>query len=143
MQKISLEEKRIQFNAWIREDIVTKFRRFVAERYGEAKTGIIGSEVEMALMWYMDANTHTQITTNVGNTPPNPPERIQRIKEQIKRVLCERYGYESTSKVQITHLEDAISAVRGSDPRTLKKWKAILRDFHVLKQLNVITFELV
>jgi len=56
----------------------------------------------------------------------------------VKEYLLKNYYFELKSGQQIprVHLENAIMAVRGNDPRTIKRW---LRTFHKMGLTKPIT----
>jgi len=99
--------------------------------YGGGKyRGAISFVVEEALKHYLAPRLHTQTHTN-------PPGKVRivygQVIEAIKRIM--NYDFKPT-EIPERILDMAIGEVRGSDPRTISKWKRIFYRFGLIKYLG-------
>lgn len=134
--------KKVQLLLWVDESLDTKFRELIQQKYKKFERGILSYEGEMALRHWL--SLHTQTHTELGNkTLPNPTPKVQLVFAQIKDFLIPGYYYELLPGQQIptVHLERAIQNVRGSDPRTVKKWLKTFVNNGVIKMVTSATYE--
>ena len=110
--------------------------------------GLLSYEVEQALMQYiaMYRSTHTHDTKPVDIHKENPIPSVHRLKEDIKQFLVKTGRYEEVGVIQCVpeaFLLEGIHAVKGTDPRTMKKWLGLLKKYGCIKQLGVRQWEIV
>jgi len=99
--------------------------------YGKGKGGI-SALVEDALKFYFNLKTHTKDTQKAN---PRRSVRLvyQQVKDKLKEIMkIDYYPDETTEKI----LDLAISEVRGSDPRTISKWKNLFEKSGLIKYLG-------
>lgn len=99
--------------------------------YGQGKyRGALSYVVEDALRQYLLPRTHK-------NTQNNPSRSVKHVyglvKEKIKEILNLDYA---PDEVPEKILDQAIAEVRGSDPRTIAKWKALFEKNKLVKYLG-------
>jgi len=157
----SLNRRKI-FTFRLREDVVKKLRELALEKHGSLY-GSISVELECAInLWYslhkdpstarqllesiVKEHTNTQgvITLNKVLNKVNPPQRVWEVYQQVKMVIKEIEGTSyiphQTTKI---NLMKAIEKVRGSDPRTIKKWLRLFEKWKLIKWISPHTVELV
>ncbi|RJS92423.1 hypothetical protein CW705_02755 [Candidatus Bathyarchaeota archaeon] len=106
--------------AYVDEVLLSKLRGLIRQKYEENIHGALSFEVEKAIEYYLQvADLHTN--THKPQDPTLP--RTHRIAQQIIQVLRDRGFY---NQVSINEVYKAISDIRGSDPRTKKKWLMFL-----------------
>lgn len=132
--------KKDQLKVYLPRDLIKEFREFIATFYGTHEHGMISFEVEQALRCWLSTHKGAQIA--LTNKSANPTPNVFIVREAVKRYLQERFGYDSIYKVPKQQVIEAISAVRGTDERTIKKWIRLFEKFHVLKWItpNVVEF---
>jgi hypothetical protein len=99
--------------------------------YGKGKGGI-SALVEDALKFYFNLKAHTKDTQK-----PNPSRSVravyQQVKDKVKEILkLDYYPDEVPEKI----LDLAIAETRGSDPRTVNKWKSVFEKAGLIKYLG-------
>jgi hypothetical protein len=55
------------------------------------------------------------------------------VKEEVKKYLQVTFGYEQIYKVPKNHLIIALSSLRGTDERTIRKWMKLIEKYKVIK----------
>jgi len=124
------------------ESLLREFREMIALKYKTIARGLISWEVEQALRnWialHRDEHTDAQIA------PPNPPANVFKVYRQVKDWLEKHYDVELEKGAHISRiiLERAISAVRGGDRRTIRKWMKLFHEFELIKPLTAGVWEL-
>ena len=115
---------KVRICALISEDVAKKLRELVKMKY-DTMHGGLSWEIEQALRAWLA--THTE-STQVSATRANPQPKVLTVWEQVKDWLRRAYGYAylaTGAQVPREHLVKAISAVRGSDPRTIRSLSLI------------------
>ena len=132
--------KKVKLGVWLGPSLDQKFREFVAQQYGKVSKGLLSFEVSQALQAWVSAHKGTQ--TELFHKPPNPVPNVFVVKEEAKRYLRETFGYEQIYKVPKNHLVIALSSLRGTDERTIKKWIKLFEKYKVIKWVtpNVVEF---
>ena len=104
-----------QLKVWISEETYNLLVEYAPEIYGQIH-GSLSYVVEEAIKHYLLPYKHTQMHTN-----PKLSVRMvyQRVKDRIKEITHNPIVFEVPEKI----LDLAISETRGSDPRTISKWK--------------------
>jgi hypothetical protein len=100
--------------------------------YGQSRyRGALSYIVEEALRHYLLPLAHTKSTQN------NPRLGIRSVYnmvvEKIKEIM--HYDFKPT-EIPEKILDQAIAEVRGSDPRTLKKWKSTFQKSGLIKYIG-------
>ena len=100
--------------------------------YGQSRyRGALSYIVEEALRHYLLPLAHTKSTQN------NPRLGIRSVYNIVVEKIKEIMHYEfKPDQVPEKILDQAISEVRGSDPRTLRKWKNIFQKSGLIKYLG-------
>lgn len=134
-----MEKVKVGFS--LPKDLVEEFKRFVVAKYKGYTRGDFSWEVEQALRNWIALHTDAQIDAMVKK--PNPPASVERVFYQVKVWMEQEYGcgLEKGSHMSRKLLERAIAAVRGSDPRTIKKWMKIFHEFGLIKPLTAGVWE--
>jgi len=132
--------KKVKMGIWVDPVLAEKFRRFVAEQYGKVSHGLLSFEAAQALQAWMCTHTGTQ--SELMHKPPNPIPNVFQVKQQVKEYLMNTFQYDQIYKIQKQHLIIAISAIRGTDNRTIKKWVKLFEKYHVIKWVtpNIVEF---
>jgi hypothetical protein len=139
------KEDIIQFNVYLPRELVDRFKRMIALKYQTHQHGLLSYEVKVALAQYLAmSNTQTQNTqATIKADKTNPIPQIYRLKEQIKQYLVDSNLYEEEPQfVPSKLLDQAIGALRGTDSRTLYKWKKLLHQYGCLKSVGVNQWEI-
>ncbi len=113
----SIREKKtkVKLQVWISEDVYNMLIELAPSIAGKYR-GAVSEVVEEAIRNYLLPRLHTQIHTN----PKLSVRKVYHmIKEYIKEITHNPIVFEVPEKI----LDLAISETRGSDPRTITKWK--------------------
>jgi hypothetical protein len=144
-----LKEDKVQLKVYLTETLIEKFRTLVALKHQRCKRGLLSYEVEQALKQYIASyNTQQQYTQKAllrqeqrfckSNTQP----KLYALKQDIIKYLVDSEQYvDEPQNITDRHLSDAIGAVRGTDPRTVKKWIKLLEQFGYIKWSGVHQIE--
>jgi hypothetical protein len=109
----------------ISEDIYKQLVDVAVNWYGKSH-GALSAYVEYALRLALEK--HTQIHTK------NPKNSVRAIYEQVKQKIKEITSSKLIpEEIPEKILEVAIADVRGSDPRTIEKWKNLLEKSGLIK----------
>jgi len=107
---------------YLDKEIHSKLLNFIKKKYKSSIYGALSYEIEEAIKYYLEtAEMHTK-TRKLEN--PSLP-RSHKVALQIVDLLRER-GYHK--EVSVEEVYKAIEEVRGSDPRTKKKWLKFMID---------------
>jgi len=99
--------------------------------YGQSKyKGAVSFVVEEALRQYLIPRAHTKSTQN-----PRRGVRVvyNQVVDKIKEIM--HYDFKP-DQVPEKILDQAISEVRGSDPRTINKWKNLFEKSKLIKYIG-------
>jgi len=136
-----LPKGKVQLLAYIDENLYKELRQLIKMKHEELR-GALSKEVEDALRAWIAAHrsAHAQ-SAQISRV--NPAPRIARAWEQVREYLRSAYGYEAVitgSQIPKKLLINAIAAVRGSDPRTIRKWLSLFEHFKLIKWIapNVV-----
>ena len=136
-----MKREKIQFKIYVNRDIVEQLKRLIAIKYGKVERGLISREAEEALAYWI--RLHTQMHTNsVVIERINPHPKVHRVFEQVKDYFRKKYKY-IPQQVTWSDLEEAISAIRGSDRRTIKKWIEQFIRWKLVKPIAPGVYEIV
>jgi len=128
MPNVPRGKKAVTF--YLDEVLYSKLWGLIRQKYGESTYGALSLEIGKAIEHYLQiAGMHTNTHKPQNLTMP----RTHRIAQQIIQVLRDRGFY---NQVSINEVYKAISDIRGSDPRTKKKWLTFLVNRGYLKWVN-------
>ena len=132
--------KKVRLGVWLDPILDRKFREFIAQQYGKVSRGLLSFEASLALQAWI--GTHKSTQTELSHKPPNPVPNVFVVKEEVKKYLQETFGYEQIYKVPKNHLILAVSSLRGTDERTIRKWMKLFEKYKVIKWVtpNVVEF---
>ena len=140
-----MDEDKVQLKVYVKRGISDRFKRMVALKYQRAERGLISYEVEQALVsWLAMVGTQTQSTQgDLSNQRTNPIPVIHNLKHAICDYLLNTGRYDDVPQF-IPHklLVEAISAIKGTDIRTVKKWSKLLQQYGCLKQVGAAQWEI-
>lgn len=124
---------------YVHERILEDFKRLTFSKH-EVFHGALSHEFEQAMRNWIALHTqNTQTNFSVENASPQP--KTYEVFSQIKEYLKQRYGYAAivpSQKIPRKHLLEAISAVRGGDERTVKRWVNEFQRFKLIKLLGEV-----
>jgi hypothetical protein len=130
MPRVKKGKKRLE--VLIDEELYKLLIEVAPSIYGEGKyRGALSYVVEEALRQYLLPRLRTTSTQN------NPKRGVKyvymQVKEKAKEILNLDYP---PDEVPEKVLDQAISEVRGSDPRTINKWKNIFQKSGLIKYIG-------
>ena len=131
-----------QLGIYVSEEIDKKLRELIFLKYGYYERGLLSKEVEEALRYWL--GLHTQRHTNqpyvLNKVNPAPKARV--VWERVREYLKSKWGF-TPQQVTYADLAEAISAVRGNDPRTIRKWISEFMKYKLIKPIAPNVYELV
>jgi len=125
---------KIKLQVWVKKEVVEELWGIIKQKYTRPH-GALSLEVEHALVDWIRKH-HAQIHTRPIN--PSIP-RSHQIASDIVQYL-KRKGY--VNQASLGALKEAVIAIRGSDPRTIRKWIQFLVDNGFIKPLGTYLFEI-
>ena len=134
-----LDEK-VQLKVYISKSLDEALRALISKKYKKFRKGYLSAEVEQALSaWIAEHNLSERVNKNTSSAAS---PKILRVKEEVKNYLMQNFGYKVPHEVLVSHLSQAIAHVRGSDPRTIRKWIKIFTENRCIQWLshNTVTF---
>jgi hypothetical protein len=132
-----LSDEKEYLTVYISKEVKEAFYELVKNKY-DSLHGPLSVEVEEALRSHLRAHTQTQIAP-IKMNPALP--HVHGIMDQIVRKLKD--DYDCLLQCDMALLRKAITEVRGSDERTIKKWTRQLLQEKKLKVLGPNLFEIV
>jgi len=132
-------------SVYIQEDIYNQLNQLVKQKYTCLKGGK-SQEVEDALRHWLRLHTHKN-TQILFPQKMNPAPKEFKVFQQVKHYII-KYKHKSDSylnqprQVSLRELREAISAIRGSDERTIKKWLKAFERNHFIKWIAGEVYEL-
>jgi hypothetical protein len=142
---------------YLPEKLVDSLKEVVREKYSSLYG--LSNEVELAIKSYL-ATTYTQAQSTqkisypflqVGNGNGNAnnnnnnkaiPPKVYQLKEELFRFIIETGWYEEVPQFILDkHLYSAISSLRGTDMRTIKKWTNTLKRYEIIKETGTHQYE--
>ena len=129
LKKISRDK--VHVHILLSKKIYNELMKLAPLIYGAGKyRGAISYVVERALEVYLSTHKNTQ-------TPPNPRGNIRQVYDAVVRKIMEIQHYDfKPAEIPEKILDLAISEVRGSDERTIRKWKNLFRKYGLIKFLG-------
>lgn len=120
---------KVKVGVYISSSLWREFRELVILKY-DCFHGSLSLEVEEALRNWL--NLHTQ--KHVEVEPVNPTPKAKRVWEQVKDYIRMKQGFIGR-QITLELLREAISAIRGSDPRTISKWLREFERYHLIRHV--------
>ena len=141
-EKSSIDEAKVKVGFYLDKLLLANFRSLIQKKYHKYERGLFSYEAEMALRHWLSLHTNAQTTLDPNK--PNPTPKVSLIFAQVKNRLLTQWYYELRpgQQISVTHLEKAIMAVRGSDPRTVRKWKRAFHQMGLVKPITSSTWEI-
>ena len=125
-KKVVTKDGKVVLQVLISRDLYEKLVQVAPAIYGKTH-GSVSYVVEEALKQYLLPRLHTQTRTN----PRGSIRRVyNEIVEKVKEIM--HLDFKPT-EVPEKILDLAISETRGSDPRTIEKWKSLLSRSGLIK----------
>lgn len=116
------------------QGLLDSFRELVSVKYEGYAKGQLSMEVELGLQSWVA--THKQSTLFPAKAMrANLAPKSARLKHQIYDYLKEANDIERPYTISTKFLQEAIAALRGSDPRTIAQWQNELVKFGQIKLL--------
>ena len=112
-------------------DTHEKLWDYIKAKYPKSTYGALSLEVEEAVKDMLSISKHTQTQTSVVLSPL---ETCGFIVDVLRANGIEK-------EVSLAMLKGVIHKVRGTDPRTVKKWIGLLCDHNYLKRKTYNIFE--
>ena len=129
----------------IDEKILESFKNLCFQKHGKLY-GTLGYELEQALLNWLALHTQNEHKQIVSIDKINPSPKIVAVWSQMKDYLKTKFGYPAVVPgIQIPrkHIIEAVMAVRGSDPRTVRKWFNDLQRFKLIKWIAGELYEVI
>ena len=129
--KYKIPKDKVQLHVLIDKNLYEQLIALAPAIYGQGRyRGAISYVVEEALRQFLAPRLHTQIHTN----PSHGVLKVwYAIVEKIKEILNTPI---KPREVPEKILNLAISEVRGSDPRTIEKWKKVFQQHGLIKHVG-------
>lgn len=125
MSKKEIPKGKRPLYVYISEDLYQKLIEVAVNWYGKTH-GALSAYVEYVLRQAVER--HTQIHTK------NPKGSVRVVYEQVVQKVKEILGVSmKPEEVPEKILDQAIAEVRGSDPRTIEKWKNLFEKSGLIK----------
>ena len=134
--------RKVKVGFFLDKELVEEFKRFVAMKYAKVEKGLLSSEAESAIRYWIDL--HTKAQTNLSNdievpkAVTNPPSKVYNVFKMVLSYISNKWGvdFDSVNTIPKAFLLEGISAVRGSDPRTIRKWYRSFLKFGLIKEIT-------
>ncbi|MEM0309244.1 MAG: hypothetical protein QXP68_04245 [Thermosphaera sp.] len=136
--------KKRRVTVHIREDLWEEFKRLAYAKNPDFY-GALSHEVEQALQAWLAQHTQKHAGRLIVNKQ-NPQPKVYETFLQVKEYLKNTYGYGAIvpgQQIPRRHLIDAISAIRGTDKRTIRKWMDLFVKYKLIKWIAGEIFEVV
>jgi len=118
---------KVQLNVHISEELYKKLIELAPQIYGKGRGGI-SAIVEEALRHYL-------LPRASASKHANPKMSVREVFAKVVLKLRERYGF-TPKEIPEYELDQAIAEVRGSDKRTIEKWKSIFEKSGLIKYIG-------
>jgi len=130
MPRVKKGKKRLE--VVIDEELYKLLIELAPSIYGEGKyRGALSYVVEEALRHYLTPRLRTTSTQN------NPRRGVRYVYNQVVEKIKEMMHWDfKPDQVPEKVLDQAIAEVRGSDPRTINKWKNIFQKSGLIKYIG-------
>jgi len=135
--KMPVKDRKVQLLVWISEDVDRKLRELIQQKYKEFQKGILSAEVEVAIRNHIAAHLNDKNKFEVKEANPQP--RVYSVYQQVKDYLAKQ---NIVYQCPLKKLKEAITAIRGSDPRTIRKWLKEFERWKLIKMVAPSIYEL-
>jgi hypothetical protein len=137
------DTKTVKVQVYLSSGINDAFRALINTKYRVYQKGLLSYETELALGHWIALHRGQSLSASAP-TPPNPPSRVAVVFNQVKDyLLTHHYSKLKTgSQINLDHLQTAIKAVRGSDPRTYFRWLRAFEEFGLVKKVAGKVYEI-
>ena len=134
---------KVQLKVYISRRTDQLLRKYISERHGEFRRGLLSEVVEEAILQFIEggARTHTDNylprnnnSSDNGIRPLEPPRSAAKVMAIV--MALPRQG-----KVTEDDLREIIAQVAGYDPRTVRKYISILNDIYKVIQKEAIMWQ--
>lgn len=125
---------------YISSKVIKAIRKLAKEKHAKLRGGL-SDEVEDALRNWLALHT-------IDNNQPltvnkvNPGREFHSVYQEVKDYISTKMIIPPSRQIPQGLLEEAISMVRGSDKRTIKKWMNLFQKFHFIKWIAGRVWEL-
>jgi di/tripeptidase len=127
--KKQVPKGKVQINPLISEELYKLLLEVAPAWYGKNR-GAISHVVEEALRQYLLPRAHT-------NSTQNPRLGVRSIYNQVVEKVKEIMHWDfKPDQIPEKILDQAIAETRGSDPRTINKWKAAFQRAGLIKYIG-------
>jgi hypothetical protein len=131
--------RRIHLSIYISPETNASLRELIVKKHGRYEKGLLSREVEEALKnWILLHRGEREIFKGSSQSQPvNPPNKVYTVWLEVKDYLLKNYYQDLSPTQTITekHLVEAIKAVRGSDPKTVRKHLRNFQEFKFVKHI--------
>ena len=135
-------EKKKPLYVFLSKGLDDRFRKFIALKYQRMEKGLISHEVEEAIRNHL-AIQDTQQSTQALIARPSQIFGANQLMEQIKVYLIESELYvDIPDLIPEVHLNRSIASLRGSDMRTIRKWKKLLIEYGQIKRTGIKQYQI-
>jgi len=125
-KRITKTADKVALQVLIPRDLYEKLVVIAPQLYGSTK-GALSAIVEEALRLYLEPRVNTNIKVN-------PTYKVRAVYEAVVQKIKELMHISFKPKEVPEHtLDKAIGDVRGSDPRTIQKWKDTFLKYGLIK----------
>ena len=130
---MTILEESVQLKVRIPKSLSVKFRELVNLKHPTYKLGGLSFEVEQALRQYIATYKQQQNTnSSLYAEKSNPSFKVYAFKQDILKWLIESELYVQVPQfIPKKHVIDAITALRGTDKRTINKWLSGLEKYRM------------
>lgn len=120
------KKEKVQLVVYIEKDIYDLLRELAPKIYGRLR-GSMSYVVNEALKKYLRPSAHTQ-------TRANRRLSVREVYHLVRQKVMEIMNHPAElNQVPEEVLDMAIIEIRGSDPRTIEKWKNLFEKFGLIK----------
>ena len=137
------KEKKIGVFVRLPHELVERFRDYVNLKYSKDRYGWQSYEVERALKNHLATQSTQQQNTQMSSHNEIKNFKIKNAMEGINRYFINAELYTEPPKyIPEKHLDQAIASLRGTDKRTIAKWKDLLLKYGHIKRSGMFQFEI-
>ncbi len=129
--------RKVKVGFFLPVDLVSEFRELVARKYGTLQRGLLSLEAELALRRWISQHTKAQTPLQAL---PAAHSRVDVVFMQVINYISTHYmeDIRLNCYIPVKFIREAISQIRGSDRRTLKKWLEVFVRHGYLKAANPV-----
>jgi len=127
---------KVHLSVLISKELNDKLRKYIKETYPVYTRGLLSIVVQDAIAEYLGRRKQQH-----ASKPLNPGRpTVQQICDELKFRMKSK-GF--LSQIDHVNLVNIISEVRGSDPRTIRKWIKNLLKLGYIKKIGYYVYEIV